>query len=66
MNKIRHFHVVEEGKFNARVIQRELTMITHLMTKDNFENVKRDDGAPFNVSRARIWFEVKKDYIPCH
>ena len=42
--------IVEEGKFNARVIQRELAMITHLMTKDNFENVKRDDGWMNNYS----------------
>ena len=49
---------MEEGKFNARVIQRELAMITHLMTEENFENVKRDDGKPLNVSRARTWFEV--------
>ena len=51
-------YVVEEGKFTGRVLQRELSMITHLMTEENFEKVLRDDGSPLNVTRARVWFEV--------
>ena len=51
--------IVEEGKFTGRVLQRELSMITHLMTEDNFDKVLRDDGSPLNVTRARVWFEVK-------
>ena len=50
--------LVEEGKFTGRVLQRELSMITHLMTEENFEKVLRDDGSPLNVTRARVWFEV--------
>ena len=34
-------------------------MITHLMTEDNFDKVLRDDGSPLNVTRARVWFEVR-------
>ena len=49
---------VEEGKFTGRVLQRELSMITHLMTEENFDKVLRDDGTPLNVTRARVWFEV--------
>ena len=33
-------------------------MITNLMTEDNFEGVRKDDGKPLNVTRARVWFEV--------
>ena len=37
--------LVEDGKFNARVIQRELAMITNLMTPENFENVVKDKSS---------------------
>ena len=50
--------IVQSGKFDGRVIQRELSMITNLMTEDNFEGVMKDDGKPLNVTRARVWFEV--------
>jgi hypothetical protein len=33
--------LVNEGKFTGRVLQRELALITHLFTPDNFEGVKR-------------------------
>ena len=49
---------VQEGKFTARVIRRELAMITKLMTPENFKGVKNDDGTAFNISTARDWFEV--------
>lgn len=55
--------IVEEGKFTGRVLQRELSMITHLMTEDNFDKVLRDDGSPLNVTRARVWFEVMHNII---
>ena len=57
-HKISFLFLVQQGKFTARVIQRELAMITNLMTPNNFENVTKDDGSPFNVSNARVWFEV--------
>ena len=50
---------VEEGKFTGRVLQRELSLITNLMTTENFENVTKDDGSPLNVTRAKLWFEVE-------
>ena len=50
---------VEEGKFTGRVLQRELALITNLMTTENFENVTKDDGSPLNVTRAKLWFEVE-------
>ena len=56
--KLLYFLLVQQGKFTARVIQRELAMITNLMTPNNFKNVTKDDGSPFNVSTARVWFEV--------
>ena len=53
-----HIFTVQQGKFTARVIQRELAMITNLMTPNNFKDVTKDDGSLFNVSTARVWFEV--------
>ena len=35
-------------------------MITNLMTPQNFKGVKRDDGTPFNITTARVWFEVSE------
>ena len=55
--------IVQSGKFDGRVIQRELSMITNLMTEDNFEGVMKDDGKPLNVTRARVWFEVGGSYV---
>ena len=57
-HKISFLFLVQQGKFTARVIQRELAMITNLMTPHNFKDVTKDDGSPFNVSTARVWFEV--------
>jgi hypothetical protein len=33
--------LVKEGKFTGRVLQRELVLITHLFTPENFAGVKR-------------------------
>ena len=47
---------MKNGKFTGRVVQRELAMITNLMTEENFAHLP--PSQQFNVTAARVWYEV--------
>ena len=47
---------MKKGKFTGRVVQRELAMITNLMTEENFAHLPPNQQ--FNVTAARVWYEV--------
>jgi len=49
--------LVNDGKFQGRVIQRSLKIISDLFTKENFEDVVREDGMPLDLDGLVAWFE---------